>query len=89
MLYDSYWKNINVDQHLTEANIPSLHVAGWWDAEDFYGPLKIYSTLEKFDVKNQNFLVAGPWRHGGWAGDLGDKLGPISFVKEIFPQIFG
>ena len=31
--------------------MPTLNVAGWWDQEDFYGPLKIYETLEKHDTR--------------------------------------
>ena len=27
----------------------------------------------------QNFLVVGPWRHGGWSGGTGQKLGKIDF----------
>ena len=30
-------------------NVPTLNVAGWWDQEDFYGPLAIYDALEKHD----------------------------------------
>ncbi|MEZ5393964.1 MAG: hypothetical protein R2724_14155 [Bryobacterales bacterium] len=26
-----------------------------------------------------NYLVVGPWNHGGWARGSGDKLGPIPF----------
>jgi len=77
--YDPYWKDINVDHHLKHVPVAILNVAGWWDAEDFYGPLKIYETLEKYDQKNMNYLVVGPWRHGGWARDKGDKLGSINF----------
>jgi len=53
-------------------------VAGWWDQEDFYGPLKIYEELEKRDAQGRNFFVAGPWNHGGWTRD-GSKLGKIAF----------
>ena len=28
---------------------PTLNVAGWWDQEDFYGPVTIYRALEKHD----------------------------------------
>jgi putative CocE/NonD family hydrolase len=54
-------------------------VAGWWDQEDFYGPLKIYELLERHDSGNQNFLVVGPWNHGGWSRSDGQKLGRIDF----------
>ena len=54
---------------LTKTTVPNLNVAGWWDQEDYYGPVKIYETLEKNDADHKNYLVVGPWRHGGWGGD--------------------
>ena len=77
--YDEYWKNLNVDHNLSSVPVPTLNVAGWWDAEDFYGPMKVYQTLEQFDQQDHNFLVAGPWRHGGWSRDQGDQLDRIQF----------
>src|SRR4029453_11532988 len=41
--------------------------------------LPIYRALEKHDQANRNFLVIGPWRHGGWSGGPGQKLGAIDF----------
>ena len=38
-------------QYLDRVNVPTLNVAGWWDQEDFYGPLEIYKTLEPHDTK--------------------------------------
>jgi len=54
-------------------------VAGWWDQEDFYGPVKVYELFEKSDPQHLNYLVAGPWNHGGWRGADGSKLGEIPF----------
>jgi len=48
------------------------------DQEDYYGPLKIYETLEKTDTDRKNYIVIGPWNHGGWAGK-GPALGPVEF----------
>src|SRR5262249_35794536 len=56
-----------------------LNVAGWWDQEDFYGPVQIYNAFEKLDTSHKNFLVVGPWNHGGWSRGTGDSLGPIQF----------
>ena len=56
--------------------VPTLNVAGWWDQEDFYGPLKIYETFEKSDPERRNFLVVGPWNHGGWSHGDGRPAGP-------------
>ena len=77
--YDAFWKKQAFDPYLTRVTVPTLNVAGWFDQEDFYGPLRVYQLLEKHDRKNQNFLVVGPWNHGGWAIGDGDKLGKINF----------
>jgi putative CocE/NonD family hydrolase len=56
-----------------------LNVAGWFDAEDFYGPLETYRTIEKSTPANKSTIVIGPWLHGGWASMPGDELGDIRF----------
>lgn len=78
--YDAFWRRQGVAQYLTRLTIPTLNVAGWWDQEDFYGPLKIYELLEHYDgPANLNRIVIGPWNHGGWARSDGSALGPIRF----------
>ena len=73
--YDAFWKRQTMIPHLREVKVPTLNVAGWWDQEDFYGPLRIYAALEKNDPRKVNRLVVGPWNHGGWTRGDGDKLG--------------
>ena len=80
--YDAFWKRQAFAPWLTRVTVPTLNVAGWWDQEDFYGPLKIYELLEKHDTARQNFLVVGPWNHGGWSRGDGRKLGRIDFGSE-------
>jgi len=77
--YDAFWKRQAFAPWLTRVTVPTLNVAGWWDQEDFYGPLKIYELLEKHDSSRQNFLVVGPWNHGGWSRGDGQKLGRVDF----------
>ena len=77
--YDAFWKRQGFEPWLTRVTVPTLNVAGWWDQEDFYGPIKIYELLERHDTKKQNFLVIGPWNHGGWSRGDGNKLGPVDF----------
>jgi putative CocE/NonD family hydrolase len=77
--YDAFWKRQGFEPWLTRVTVPTLNVAGWWDQEDFYGPIKIYELLERHDSKKQNFLVVGPWNHGGWSRGDGNKLGPVDF----------
>jgi putative CocE/NonD family hydrolase len=80
--YDTFWKQQAMPNLLTKPKVPNLNVAGWWDQEDAYGPMKIYELLEKSDPDHLNYLVAGPWNHGGWARSSGKSLGPISFGSD-------
>ena len=77
--YDDFWQIHAVEYALKQATVPNLNVAGWWDQEDFYGPMRTYENLEPSDTKNMNYVVVGPWNHGGWAHGPGDSLGAIPF----------
>ena len=77
--YTAFWKRQAFAPWLNRVTVPTLNVAGWWDQEDFYGPIKIYELLERHDTSKQNFLVVGPWNHGGWSRGDGNKLGRIDF----------
>ncbi len=77
--YDQFWQQQALVNQLKKVSVPIMHVAGWWDQEDFYGPIKAYEILEKTDTNHMNYLVAGPWNHGGWNRATGDKLGNIDF----------
>jgi hypothetical protein len=79
--YDAFWQRQAMTPYLRRVTVPTLNVAGWWDQEDFYGPITIYRTLEAHDRNAQNALVVGPWWHGGWGG-AGRKIGAIDFGSE-------
>jgi len=80
--YDEFWKIHAIEAGLKEAKVPNLNVAGWWDQEDFYGPMRTYANLEKTDAKHLNYLVVGPWNHGGWSRSAGNALGEIPFGSD-------
>ena len=48
--YDAFWQKQAMASYMTRVTVPTLDVAGWWDQEDFYGPQKIYETLEPLDL---------------------------------------
>jgi uncharacterized protein len=78
--FDEFWKRQTIISYIGAApRVPTLNVAGWWDQEDFWGPIAIYEAFEKYDAGKVNFLAVGPWRHGGWNVPEGDKLGNINF----------
>jgi uncharacterized protein len=64
--YDSFWQARAVQRRLNAPEVATLTVGGWWDQEDRYGPLATYRGLEQGDSSSRNWLVMGPWNHGGW-----------------------
>lgn len=71
--YDDYWKKRNTLPHLKAAkNLPAfMTVGGWFDAEDLFGPLNVYQTIEKAHPDTYNTIVMGPFGHGDWARESG------------------
>ncbi|MDB4925671.1 CocE/NonD family hydrolase [Mucilaginibacter sp.] len=80
--YDDYWKKQAVTARLDYPRLAIQHVSGWWDQEDMVGPQDVYKFLEKRDTNNNNFIVMGPWRHGGWSRGEGTSLGNITFSSQ-------
>jgi len=77
--YDAFWQARNLLPHLKNIKCAVMTVGGWFDAEDLFGPLKIYREVEKNNPGIFNVLVVGPWAHGQWGGGGGDSLGNIKF----------
>jgi uncharacterized protein len=79
--YDAYWQQQAVDRILASRplRVPTMYVDGLWDQEDIYGATAAYAATEPKDSANdRNFLVIGPWNHGGANRD-GSSLGPLHF----------
>ncbi len=79
--YSDFWKSRDLRQYMTTLKPAMLTVGGWFDAEDVYGPLRLYESAEKQNPGAVNMLVEGPWSHGGWARSDGTALGNISFAS--------
>ncbi|HSZ84757.1 MAG TPA: CocE/NonD family hydrolase [Puia sp.] len=81
--YDDYWKNRNIRTHLKNIKPAVLVVGGWFDAEDMFGALHTYEAIEKQTPNNKNFLVMGPWTHGGWASPEWKHFGTHDFGSDL------
>jgi hypothetical protein len=77
--YDSFWQARAVLPHLKNIRPAVMTVGGWFDKEDLYGALNTYKTIEKNNPGTVNILVMGPWSHGQWNRDDGERLGDIEF----------
>jgi len=77
--YDEYWQARNVPKDLNNITFPVLIVAGWFDDQDFYGPFRMFRSIEEKNTSNKTTLVVGPWTHGAWGRGGGDSIGAIRF----------
>lgn len=97
--YDSVWQKKGIIQHLKniKPSVATMIVGGWFDAEDLYGPLETYKTIEANNPDNYNTMVFGPWDHGAWARNkthntvgnyyFGDSISDF-FQQKIETQFF-
>jgi uncharacterized protein len=95
--YDTFWQKRSILPHLNNVKPAVLTVGGWFDAEDLYGPLNIYKTIEKNNPAVKNTIIMGPWGHGDWAYEggksthnhiyFGDSISTF-FKKEVERPFF-
>jgi uncharacterized protein len=79
---DDFWAKemCGVLRYAQAVRVPTLMVAGYFDAEDFYGPLALYQKYASEDPKHLLRLVIGPWYHGEWSRSPdGRTIGNIDF----------
>jgi putative CocE/NonD family hydrolase len=76
---DEYWKPLLVWPHLKNIKPAVMTVGGWYDQEDMLGPLWTYKYIEKYNPGATNLLVMGPWNHGQWNRDDGERLGDMNW----------
>ena len=77
--YDNFWEIRNSLPHFNNIKPAVLVVGGWFDAENLYGAIHTYESIHEKNPDNKNYLVMGPWIHGGWVRTDGSSLGDISF----------
>jgi uncharacterized protein len=79
--YDDFWQARNLLPHLKDIHPAVMTVGGWFDAEDLFGSLNVYQSIEASSPNAYNILVMGPWYHGAWSQD-GEGLGDIRFNSD-------
>ena len=80
--YNEYWQSRDISRHLKNIKAAVLTVGGFFDAEDPLGPLKAYREIEKNNKNITNILVMGPWTHGSWQRNDGQKIGHVDFASK-------
>jgi putative CocE/NonD family hydrolase len=81
--YDSFWKAMNIRPYLKNITPATMVVGGFFDAEDCFGALHVYKSLqEQNPATHPNMLVMGPWFHGGWERGEGQFFGDQDFGQK-------
>ncbi|MBW2529614.1 MAG: CocE/NonD family hydrolase [Deltaproteobacteria bacterium] len=76
---DGYWQARNPRPHYRNVKPAVMTVGGWFDAENLFGALATYRAFESQSPGADNRMVMGPWSHGGWSRETGDRHGDVSF----------
>ncbi len=79
--YDDFWRAQALQTLLPKRKltVPTLYVASQWDQEDIFGAIGVYEATKPTDASGaRDFLVIGPWGHGGAMHD-GSSLGALTF----------
>jgi putative CocE/NonD family hydrolase len=79
---DAWWKARDPRPYYRNVKPAVMTVGGWFDSEDCFGALETYRAFEKQSPGAENTLVMGPWSHGGWARNDGDRHGDITFGQK-------
>ncbi|HEY0298689.1 MAG TPA: CocE/NonD family hydrolase [Arachidicoccus sp.] len=77
--YDQWWQARDIRKFMSNVKPATLVVGGFYDAEDQWGAMNTYQSIEHKNHGNNNTIVMGPWYHGGWASTDMDHLGDIPF----------
>ncbi len=79
---DEWWQARDPRPHYRNIRPAVLVVGGWYDAEDLWGALQTYASMDSQTRRNRVSLVMGPWFHGAWARSDGDQHGDIRFGQK-------
>jgi putative CocE/NonD family hydrolase len=79
---DDFWKARDPRPFYRDSKPAIMTVGGWYDAEDLWGALETYRAFDRGKPNDENVVVMGPWRHGGWSRNDGDRLGDITFGQK-------
>ncbi len=75
-----YWGKLDISTKMNRVRVPALHLSGWYDTY-------LAGSIAGFEaacaecapeVREQQYLVAGPWVHIPW----GDRIGPTYLGPE-------
>jgi putative CocE/NonD family hydrolase len=70
-----YWTEQDIGTRLDRIQVPALHISGWFDTYlegSIAGYLALRSAAGSEFVRENQYLIAGPWIHIPWGDRVGD-----------------
>ncbi|MBC7894583.1 MAG: CocE/NonD family hydrolase [Cytophagaceae bacterium] len=77
--YDEFWQRRAIWRHMKNISPSVMVVGGWYDAEDRFGPIRLYRSLREQSTTTPTTFVMGPWSHGAWNRVDGDVFAAFGF----------
>ncbi|HWD37877.1 MAG TPA: CocE/NonD family hydrolase [Fimbriimonas sp.] len=68
------WKGFDFLDHIKEANVPALHISGWWDGDGI--GTKLNWAAERHLGRHDQWLIEGPWSH---AFNSSSSIGKVDY----------
>ncbi len=85
--YDDYWKQVSVNEHFAQIQVPALHIGGWYDPF-LDGTLRSYIGIKSKGgsqaARKGQRLVIVPGGHAGFR----QKVGDVDFGKDSVLDTF-
>ncbi len=85
--YDDYWKEVSVNEHFAQIQVPALHIGGWYDPF-LDGTLRSYVGIKSKGgseaAREGQRLVIMPGGHAG----AGAKVGDVDFGRDSVLDTF-
>lgn len=80
--YDAYWEMLDVESKVSDIDVPSLNVGGWFDVFQrgtLTSFMKMKSDARSESARQGQKLIMGPWPHGM---NRSTKTGQLEFGPE-------
>lgn len=80
--YDAFWQDQSLLAKLATSaarKVPTMFVQGLFDQEDIYGAAAAFAATRQRDREGTDVFVAGPWFHGQFQSDLGERIGNVDW----------
>lgn len=87
---DDWWQPVDFLGHPETVRVQGLHIGGWYDIflQGTIDAYRAYGQRGGHGARGRQYLVIGPWTHGGDAGELDYGVDPEALLLSLVPPWF-